>query len=66
MYSNEPFEIVFIVLTDPIPSSSISQVFRTAFIIDCGFTFTLVLVLIYKTFSPISNYSVFAMRKWLL
>ena len=63
MYSNEPFEIVFIVLTDPIPSSSILQVFRTAFVIDCGFTFTLDLVLIYKTFSPINNYSVFAMRK---
>ena len=55
----QTFEVVFIILTDLIPPSSLSQVFQTTFIFDSGFKFALVLAPSHKFF-PIIYYSVFA------
>ena len=60
----ELFVVAFIVLTDFIPPSSLSQSFQTSFIYESGFNFALVLALSYRIFFPHNLLS--AMRKWLL
>ena len=48
----ELFVVAFIVLTDFIPPSSLSQSFQTSFIYESGFNFALVLALSYRIFFP--------------